>query len=179
MVLGCNPPPLLYSHCLRCPKKNPVIENLFFPLLLQSRHLLRGELNEAEEGEGIIEITITAVQCHSPVKKSRFLPKAQLATSVHSYQGFLHCHHCTIGKGRNTLELPYHPLERFWSHKAQLTSLQATAGEAKGGQHLGDQAQKAAASAPEEVSSAGSAPLPRELTKKLFKNLFKITYSLL
>lgn len=61
---------------------------------------------------------------------------------------------------------PLQPPERSWSHKVQLTPVQAMAGEARGSQHLGDQAQKAAASAPEKISSAGSAPLPRELTKK-------------
>lgn len=53
------------------------------------------------------------------------------------------------------------------------------AGEARGRQHHWDQAQKVLASAPKKALSSGSVSLLTELTKKLLKNLFKITYSLL
>jgi len=97
---------------LKVPQKNPIIERLFSPLLLQSRHLLRGELNEAEDATGNTGTIITAVQRRSPVKRSQFLCKAQLAALHAHLPGFLCYHHCTIDERRSTLELLSHPPER-------------------------------------------------------------------
>lgn len=83
-------------------KRNPIAEKPFLHLFLPNTHLLRGELNEAEDGGGITGTTITAVQCHSPMKRCQILCKAQLAASMPKFQEFLWCHHCTIGRGRST-----------------------------------------------------------------------------
>lgn len=66
-------------------------------------------------------------------------------------------------------ELPYQP------HKVQLSPWQEKPGAVS---TMGIKPRKPA-SAPKKASSSGSASLLRELTKKLLKNLFKITYLLL
>lgn len=109
---------LTLQPLFKVSKSNPIIEKLFLHLFLQSRHLLRGELNEAEDSWGIIETTITSVQCNFPVKRSQILCKAQLAASMPKYQELLCFHHCTIGRRRSTPELPYQP------HKVQLSPCQ-------------------------------------------------------
>lgn len=103
-------------------KRNPIIEKLFLHLFLQSRHLLRGEFNEAEDGGGVFETTITSVPCRSPVKRSQILYRTQLASSMPKYQEFLCCHHCTIGRRRSTPKLPHQP------HKVQLRPWQEKPG---------------------------------------------------
>lgn len=108
---------LTLQPLFKVSKRNPIIEKLFLHLFLQST-LLRGGLNEPEDGGGVTENTITAVQCASPVNRSQTLCKAQLVPSMPKYQEFLCCHHCTIGRSRSTPKLPYQP------HKVQLSPQQ-------------------------------------------------------